>query len=62
MEQQKALKINKNFYYISETLAHFHNLYKILDLLDNYKNNYSMMIKNIKKYIMNNNKADISKL
>ena len=33
-----------------------------MELLDNYKNSYSTMIKNIKKYIMNNNNADITKL
>ena len=52
------MKFNK----IPETLAHFHNLYKIYELLENYKNNYAQLIKSIKKYIMNHNKADISKL
>lgn len=47
---------------MGETLAHFHNLYKIYELLENYKNNYALLIKSIKKYIMNHNKADISKL
>lgn len=52
------MKFNK----IPETLAHFHNLYKIYELLENYKNSYSLLIKAIKKYIMNHNRADISKL
>lgn len=56
------LKINLKFNRIPETLAHFHNLYKIYELLENYKSNYSQLIKAIKQYIMNYNKADISKL
>lgn len=55
-------KINIKFNQIPETLAHFHNLFKIYELLENYKNNYALLIKNIKKYVMNHNKADISKL
>ena len=33
LNKKKSHKINSAFNYISETLAHFHNLYKIHELL-----------------------------
>ena len=43
-------------------INHFENLYRIREDLDDYRNNYDNIIKSVKRYILNYNNADVSKL
>lgn len=62
LEEEKDIKVNRKFQYVSELLAHFDNLFKIRGYLEDFPNSYEFIIKAIKRYVLNYGKADINKL
>ena len=62
LQVEKDKKINPDFPYVKELVAHFENLYRIREDLDDIRNNYENIIRSVKKYVFNQNGADICRL